>query len=72
MTTQANTVELGMYMIKSLPKGEFIKLKPDSNKVYQRGDYDRATGKYELIDCDDVNHVVYRKGNAMVQAGFTY
>lgn len=67
-----NTVELGLYALKDLPNGEYVKLKPDGKKVYQKIGWDRSTRKYELMDCDDVNRVVFRKADTQVQAGFTY
>lgn len=66
-----NTVELGWYAVRELPKGEFIRLK-DGGPVYQRGEYDRTSGKYELIDVNNVSRCVYRAGLTKVQAGFTY
>lgn len=68
---QPNTVELGQYTIKQLPKGEFIRLK-DNGPVYVRGDYDRALGCYELQSWSDANRCIYRKGHTMVIAGFTF
>ena len=37
-------------LIKDLPKGEFFIRKPDSKKVYQREDYNRAAKKYDCRD----------------------
>jgi hypothetical protein len=58
--------------INSVKIGEFIKRKADSNKVYKRGEYDRSTKSFELIDTDDINRSIYIKSGAMVFVGFTY
>lgn len=49
---------VGVGTVKDFKKGEFLKL-IDKNgksgkKVYIRGDYDRSTKKYILIDTNDV------------------
>jgi len=61
---QPNTIAAGIYLLKKLPKGEFVRLKAGSAKVYVRGDYDRTTRTFELTDTNDINHVVYRKVHA--------
>jgi hypothetical protein len=68
---KANTIELGVYSIAKLPKGEFIRL-TENGPVYIRGDYCQSTKKYELEDTRDMNRLVYRKGMTLVHAGFDY
>lgn len=70
--TKAKHLPHGVYAIKDIPKGEFIRANDTASKVYQRGDYVRSMGKYELIDTDDVNRCRYVKGNQLWVAGFTY
>jgi hypothetical protein len=41
-------------------------------RTYMRGDYDRSTKRYELIDCDDVCRAVYVKHGTTLCVGFTY
>ena len=58
--------------IKNLKKGEFIKRKADSKKVYIKGDYDRATKSYSCIDYENINHEIFIKANKIVFYGFTF
>ena len=58
--------------IKNLKKGEFIKRKEDSTKVYIKGDYDRATKSYSCIAYDDINKEIFIKANKKVFYGFTF
>jgi hypothetical protein len=59
-------------ILKSVKPGDFVKRKADSKAVYIKGDYDRTTKSFELIDADDINRVVYIKANKPVYIGFTY
>lgn len=59
-------------MLKDCKKGEYIKRTVDAKKVYIRGDYNRATKSFSLIDCDDCNHEIFVKANKAVFIGFTY
>ena len=58
--------------VEHLPRGEFVKRTADARKVYQRGEYDRSTGKYSLVDCEDVNREVWVKRGTQLHVGFTY
>lgn len=58
--------------LSDCPKGEYLKRKPESNKVYIRGDYDRSTKTYSLIDTDDINREIFLKGSTKVFVGFNY
>lgn len=55
-----------------IKKGEYVMRKPDSKKVYMRGDYDRASKKYELLDCSDINRSIFVSGKTELVIGFTY
>lgn len=57
--------------ISSLKKGEYVTLVEDG-PVWIRGDYCRSEGKYELINCNDMNRFCFRKGVTEVFHGFTY
>lgn len=58
--------------IKDLKKGEFIKRKADSNKVYIKGDYDRATKSFSCVEYEDINHEIFIKADKIVFYGFTF
>ena len=58
--------------IESLPKGEYIKRKPEARAVYIKGDYDRVAKAWECADCDDMNRVIYIKKGKLVHVGFDY
>jgi len=52
--------------------GEFLKRKSDSKTVYQRGQYDRGTKRYSIIDTEDHCRELFLKSSTMVVIGFTY
>jgi len=58
--------------INKAPKGEYIKRKADSVKVYRLGSFDRALKRWEVIDCDDISRCLYLKSSTIVFIGFTY
>ena len=58
--------------IKDVPHGEYVKRKPDSRKVFKRGDYCRDEKKYELQDTEDHCNFIYLKGSTIVYIGFDY
>lgn len=61
---------------RNVARGTFVrKTNKDGSaqgKVYIMGEYCRDTGKYELVDTDDVNRCVYVNVGAMLFIGFTY
>jgi hypothetical protein len=59
-------------VINMVKRGDFVKRKPDSKKVYQKGDYDRATKRYSLVDVEDMNREIFVKAGTQVYIGFTY
>ena len=56
--------------IKELRKGDFFTKKkienPKESQVFIRGDYDRASKKYECVRFDDCNRFSYLKGDTEV------
>lgn len=60
-----------MVKVEEIAKGEFVRRKV-GGKTFTRGDYDRSTGRYSLVDCDDVNREVFVKRGTMLHVGFTY
>lgn len=63
--------------IKDIKKGEFFTLSnhgeyPNENRVYIKGDYDRAERKYECSKFTDMNHCSYLKADRKVWIGFTF
>jgi hypothetical protein len=58
--------------LRDCPKGEFIRLKPDSKQTYRRGDYCKTSKRFSLINCDDTNREAFRAGCTTVFIGFTY
>lgn len=58
--------------LKDVKKGDFVKRKSDSKKVYKKGDYDKTEKKFWLQDTDDISGGISMKGTATVYVGFTY
>ena len=58
--------------MRAVSKGEYVKRKADAKTVYIRGDYDRASNSYSLLDCDDMNREIFVKASKHVFVGFTY
>ena len=61
--------------IKDLKKGEFFKREikgQPSERVYIKGDYDRATKTYSATAFDDINQEIFIKNNKYVYVGFTF
>lgn len=58
--------------VRYTAQGEYVKRKPDAVKVYQRGEYDRATKRFSLVDCDDTSREIFVKADALVTVGFDY
>jgi len=65
--TTANTMQ-----VQSIAKGEYVRRNADTTKTYQRGEYDRSTKRYSLIDCDDCNREIFVKAGTVLFVGFTY
>ena len=60
-----------MQTVQSVKLGDLIKL-PNSNVVYERGAYDRATKKFELVRWDDINRFRYVKGSQPCTTDFIF
>lgn len=58
--------------VKYTRQGEYVKRKPDAAKVYRRGEYDRATNRFSLVDCEDTSREIFVKADALVTVGFDY
>lgn len=58
--------------VETIKRGEFVKRKPDATKVYTRGDYDRSSGKFSLVDAEDINREVWVKKGTKLFVGFSY
>lgn len=58
--------------LKDVPRGEFVKRKPDAKSVYTRGEFNRSAKKYTLDDEMDISRAVYLKGETIVYIGFDY
>ena len=58
--------------LRSVTKGDFVKRKADSKKVYKLVGWCRFNKKYELQDVEDISHCLYLKGMTQVFTGFTY
>lgn len=72
MKTRSAITTEQMMAVKDVPHGEFVKLKPESNKVYTRQNYNRGDKRYDLDDCDDIGRSIAVKGDRKVFVGFTY
>lgn len=67
----------GYATVKDFRKGDYIRLTgkdgKSGKKTYIRGEYDRATKKYLLIDCDNVyGNGRLVKGSTKANDDFTY
>lgn len=58
--------------LSELQKGDFLTLSPTSHKVWIRGHYDRFSKMYSLIDFNDSNHQIFRKGTCLVFTEFDF
>lgn len=58
--------------IKEVSKGDFIKRKSDSLKVYIKGDYDRSLKGFWITDYFDISHSMLLKGNKIVFNDFEF
>ncbi len=59
-------------VLRNVTKGDYVKRKADAKSIYIKGDYDKTTKSFELIDVEDINRVVYIKATKPVYVGFTY
>lgn len=59
-------------LLRNVKEGDYVKRKIDSNKVYIRNHYDRATKSFCLTDSEDVGRCIFVKANKVVYSYFTY
>jgi len=67
-----NITSEGPMVLRDVPRGEFVKLNKGGKKVYRKGDYDRSSRKYTLLDCDDISNARFVYADKIVFVGFTY
>lgn len=58
--------------IKEVSKGDFIKRKVDSHKVYIKGDYDRSLKGFWITDTEDISRAMLLKGSKIVFNDFEF
>jgi hypothetical protein len=58
--------------VETIKKGEFVKRKADAKGVFTRGDYDKVTKRYSLVDTEDHCREVWVKKGTMLFVGFDY
>jgi hypothetical protein len=61
-----------MQALKTINKGDFLKRKIDSKKVYIRGDYCQSQKKYSCINIDDHCNEIFIKGDAIVASIYDF
>ena len=58
--------------LSDLNQGEYFKLKPDSKKVYERGEYLRAEKKYRCADAEIWGRERFLKPDTVVYTQFEF
>ena len=58
--------------VRNVKKGEFVKRKVSARKVYIRGEYDRTSRRYSLVDFEDHCREIFVARTATVITGFTF
>lgn len=61
--------------IKKVKKGDFLRREikgQPGERVYIKGDYDRASKSYSCTAFDDINSEIFIKSNKKVFIGFTF
>jgi hypothetical protein len=61
-----------MTIAKQIKKGEFIKRKEDSKKVYIARGYCSLNKAYQFDDANDISSCIYLKGTKEVFTNFEY
>lgn len=64
--------DIPMVPLKNLPRGEYFKRKPDSKKVWIKGEYDRFMKKYLCTAFDDISQGMYLKPSTPVYTEFEF
>ena len=60
------------HRIKDLPRGTFLRKQQFSKKTFIRGEYDRASKSYSVINAEDINDEYFIRSTTKVWAGFVY
>ena len=58
--------------LRDVKRGEFLKRRTDSIKIYRRGEYDREYGKYRCDYLADCSRDILLDCGTVVFIGFTY
>ena len=58
--------------LRNVKPGDYILRSPLATTVYQRGDYDRAAGKFYCGAFDDISREIALSGDAIVYIGFSF
>jgi hypothetical protein len=61
-----------MQLVEQIKAGQYVRRTQRASKTYVRGQYDRSTGRYSLIDCDDINREIFVRKGTPLFTGFTY
>jgi hypothetical protein len=64
--------DVPMVPLKNLPRGEYFKRKPDSNKVWIKGEYDKFMKKFLCGAFDDISQGMYLKPTTPVYVEFEF
>ena len=56
--------------VENIKRGEFVKRKVDSKRVFTRGEYCPASKRYALEAWDDISAVVYVPRGTVLVTGF--
>lgn len=64
--------KMNVIFLRSVTKGDYVKRKEDSKKVYKLNGWCRFNKKYELQDVEDISRCLYLQGLTKVFVGFTY
>lgn len=67
-----DTSDVPMVLLKNLPRGEYFKRKPDSNKVWIKGEYDKFMKKFLCGAFDDISQGMYLKPTTPVYVEFEF
>ncbi len=58
--------------VEQIKKGEYVRRKADAVKTYIRGEYDKSSKRFSLVDCDDINRELFVKRGTELFTDFTY
>jgi hypothetical protein len=64
--------KMNAIFLRSVTKGDFVKRKADSKKVYKLIGWCYTNKKYVLQDVEDISRCLYLKGMTQVFTGFAY